>query len=177
MDKFPRRHILVYAATIWWDIICWMIVAVLRVIAGKRLEWVNGLWVIIDDKSWFKKTFLEGYGGGTLGHGGWISEWCSGESGLDSQVEFHEHVHVEQYEFAMVDIAIVNAITLFASLIFGASYQVVLVAMLIQMFGGMTSILSSVIVTKLRGEHAYRGSSHEEAAYAREAIWRKERNL
>lgn len=112
-----------------------------------------------------------------MGHGGWVSEAYSGEEGLDSPVEFHEHVHVEQYEVIMFTVMTVNVTMAIASLLLGASYRILWVAGLVQLLGGVIGLISSVIVTKLRGEHAYRGSSHEEAAYAREAIWRRERNM
>lgn len=169
MKKFPKRHTVVWVATILWDCVSFLIVLFLHLLGGKRLEWCDGLWTIIKQDSFLKHTLFKTTSGGCLGHGGWIAEDNAGKEGLDTSTEFHEHVHVEQYEYSMCFVLLINLINVFFGFYYGYINHLWYLV-LIQLLGGVFSIGISVVVTYLRGEDIYWGSSHEEAAYARTAI-------
>jgi hypothetical protein len=168
VDKFPRRHILVYFFTLPGDLICWTLVLLIGVFFGDRFVWQNGLWFEISKDSWLYKTFLKEITGGTMGHGGWYRSDLAGEDGIDTKLEFHEHVHVEQYEAVMTAIFVVVFGFFLNGAIRGDISSVWLMSLVCWAIGGLIGTVSGWFVAILRGEQAYRGSSHEEAAYALE---------
>jgi len=161
IDCFPWRHVFVYYSTCFSDILCWLIVLFIRAFGGE-LTWKNGLWCIVSSDSFLKKTLFKNYSGGTLGHGGWLAE--------GKAAEFHEHVHVEQYEDATMSLALVNDIWLF----FSSGHNLIL-ALTVRTLAGAIVWLAAVFVTFLRGEDVYRGSHTEEAAYAIDEVAHKKR--
>jgi hypothetical protein len=175
VDKFPRRHILVYLFTLPGDLICWTFVLLIGGFFGDRFVWQNGLWFEIAKDSWFYKTFLKDITGGTMGHGGWYRSDLIGEDGIDTKLEFHEHVHVEQYEAVMTAIFVVVLGFFLNGTIRGDISSVWLMSLVYWAIGGLIGAASGWLVAVLRGERAYSGSSHEEAAYALERGFKSEK--
>lgn len=163
----PWRYVFVWLVTLPWDILVYLAVLAFWALWGQKLHWETGLWCELKPNSWPMRTWYARYWGTTFGHGGFYAPTKSGGEGLDTHVEVHEHVHVEQYEVSMF-IGFVLGLSLFG--IFNYLKMNLLtssfIALGVWMSGFMLFIASGWIVAALRGEHAYRGSQHEEAAYA-----------
>jgi hypothetical protein len=172
-DNFPWRHWLVYVYCLAGDIICWASVLVLWVFFGDKLVWQNGLWVGISKGSFWCRVVAKGIVGGTMGHGGWYVLDLMGDDGIDTKLEFHEHVHVEQYEVTQLVNVIIQAGHVIMHIVNGQLESTWLMTLLYWMFGGLVGTAAGWIVAILRGERAYRGSQHEEAAYSLEKGFRK----
>jgi hypothetical protein len=87
-----------------------------------------------------------------------------GRQGIDRPVEYHEHVHVEQAEAAMLT-SFLMAVSAFLVLFF-TSAPVWAVCGGLWVLGYVLMAVGGWVVAWFRGEDVYRGSSHEEAAYA-----------
>jgi hypothetical protein len=166
-------------------------------IIGKRKtwHWLDGFWFELDEKSWFVRKFYQGWGGTTLGHGGWYREGKIGdektsverrggrnfivtEQVIDTEIEFHEHVHVEQYEAAMLNAFLVGAAVFLGFLIFTHIYAGIILGGGLWFTGYFRMAVSRWLTAWMRGEEVYRGSAHEEAAYAlAEEYERKKRGI
>jgi len=121
-------------------------------------------------KTWYKK-----WAGTTLGHGGFLAPGRAGKKGIDTPTEFHEHIHVEQYEGAMLQsfiygVIVVSVLTLYTHVIAGA-----VLGGAIWLSGGMLSYGCSAVQAWLRGESLYMGGTKEESAYAQTEKWNKKR--
>jgi len=186
MEKRPWRYWLLWLYTFPVDLLVTLFVLLMRLFWGHRLDWNEGLWCELRPDSWPTRTWYrykvngayvelpayqqgrfgrwKTWGGTTLGHGGFYGPGRLGDKGLDQSVELHEHVHVEQYEVAMFVTLIlglaVYLLTAYASLpVWGLCIGVWLSGYLLMAIGGW-------FVAWMRGEKAYAGSAHEEAAYA-----------
>lgn len=161
---FPRRHWFVFLFCLGGDVVSWSIILCIRAIFGGHIFWGNGLWCVVPKDSFWCRRIADGYSGGTIGHGGWLRE------GFSPDTEFHEHVHVEQYEVVMllVCIHLVGWITV-AGLSGGLCWQWPII-LAYYILGGLLGLVASWATAWLRGEPVYRGSSHEKSAYAQEGI-------
>jgi len=159
--KRPRRYILTYLWTMPFDLLMWIFVLFVRGICGTKLHWQEGLWCELRKGSFLAKKWAIDWAGVTLGHGGIYAPGYSGGPGIDTVCERHEHIHVEQYEAAMLA-AFVFSITAVAA---GADWRVCLMAWLL---GGAIIYMASLIQAWLRGEKPYEGSHLEEAAYSQD---------
>jgi hypothetical protein len=169
VSRFPGRHWIVYLYCLPTDIVAWLLVSILALITGGTLFWRNGLWCSIQGNSWWCRSLASGYAGGTLGHGGWLRAHVVGNGGIATRTEFHEHIHVEQYEALMLFVTLLNVGWLtFLGITQGLTLYPILFSLLVQVFGGLLGLCASWITAWLRGASVYRGSVHEEDAYSRE---------
>lgn len=145
------------------DLLCWLAVLAVWVVCGTKLHWENGLWCELKPNSWPARVYGQKWAGVTLGHGGIYGVGWSGGDGIDTPVEQHEHVHVEQYEAAMLHALMVAALIVGAYFIDPLAPPVAVLACWV--LGGAMSYLASLLTALARGEQAYMGSHLEEAAY------------
>jgi len=181
----PWRYWLLWIATLPWDVVVILAVLLIRLFWGRNLEWNEGLWCELKPDSWPTRSWyrykengkpvplskdqraLHGtwltWGGTCLGHGGFFGPGKMGKAGIDRPVEFHEHVHVEQAEVSM-----------FTAFIISGGISLLLLTQIpswasglgVWTLGYLLMAASGWIVAWFRGEDPYRGSTHEEAAYA-----------
>ena len=186
--KRPLRYALVFLWTLPADLIVWLVVFLIWALWGTKLQWVSGLWCELKPKSWparswyryrkngkvlpnkFEKREKYGYwltwGGTTLGHGGFYGPGRTEGEGIDTKVEYHEHIHVEQFEVAMLTAFIIGA-ALFAHLAITQDWVSGLIGGgAIWIAGFFLKALSGWVTAWFRGESPYWGSTHEESAYA-----------
>ena len=174
-QKKPKRYWLTYLWTFPWDIVVFVIVIlILRPLFGKRFQWMNGLWVIIDSNSWFVRKIYKGYAGTTLGHGGFLVSGYEGGEGIDTSTEFHEDQHIEQYEFIMLGCFLLSGISAGTIHLVGGEVLWWL-HLALWVFGWELFYVCSLLQAWLRGESPYRGSVLEEAAYSLTNQWEKSR--
>jgi hypothetical protein len=166
--KRPKRYYLTFLWTGIWDVLLWVFLVLFRLFFGKRLFWQNGLWCEIRKGSWFYKVWAVLFSGMTLGHGGLYGPGVPGGPEIDTGTEFHEHIHVEQFEAAMLLSFVVGVVMLIS----GSEWWV---SALVWLLGGSTAYYASLAQAWLRGEKPYRGSHLEESAYSQTDLWRQER--
>jgi hypothetical protein len=165
MRKFPKRYFITYLYCLPWDIFGWLAVLFLRFrfFKGSVLFWKHGLWCEISEESW------KGMAGGIVGHGGWYRKGAIGKGiEIDTEVEVHEHFHVEQYEVAMLR-AFIVALGGFATMYFSGTVTIPMMAYMVLQWAFLGFILWTApgwMQAWIRGESMYRGSIHEEGAYA-----------
>ena len=171
MKKRPKRYLLTYLWTFPWDILSWLAVLFLWLLWGTKLHWLEGLWFELKEKSWPMRTWYKGWNGTCFGHGGFYAPGVSGGEGVDTATEYHERIHSEQYEAAML-----------VSLIFGVvagfvlwSLQYPEVALwtggIMWIVGGLLHTCAAFFQAWIRGENPYRGSTNEESAYSQTREW------
>jgi hypothetical protein len=173
-----------------WDLFVWLFVILpIRALWGTRLEWENprdnvkasdddpggpcltcemkpGSWPVSKGrwpKGWYLRKYPDGsvvsWGGTTLGHAIFYgSEKRAAKGAIWKPVQVHEHVHVEQYEASMLR-AFLVAIPV-------AAMGLYWLAFIIWITGYFQMGIANWATAWLRGEDPYRGSHHEEAAYA-----------
>jgi len=196
MEK-PWRYVLVYLWTLPNDIIAWLTVLFVWLCWGTKLQWIGGLWCEIKPQSWPAQSWYrikrangrhilnplsksEQYGtwrtwGGTcLGHGGFYGPGRTRGPGVDTGVEYHEHVHVEQSEVIML-VMFLEALGVFTYLTVTQDIErAAIVGLIIWLSGIFVNALCGWIVAWMRGEDPYRGSTHEESAYAQTEVSKDE---
>ena len=118
------RYFLIYLFTFPSDIFAWLTVLFIWMFWGTKLEWCEGLWCELKPNSWPTRTWYRckkdgkpiklpehyvsvhgtwvTWGGTCFGHGGFYGPGKAGGKGIDTRVEYHEHVHTEQSEVAML---------------------------------------------------------------------------
>lgn len=139
------------------DLVCWLILAFIRVVWGSESEWKDGVWwVRLSEKSWPANTWFEKWGATTFGHGVMVSHKDHNWRG--EGLRAHELVHVEQYEQESVQGAIIFVMM--------ASTPWWWTGLIWWSIGGLLEMFTGFITAWLRGEKAYRGSHLEEAARA-----------
>jgi len=149
-----------YFAALPADLLCWAAVLAARVFIGGRLRltW-DGLWLVLPDTPSTIARWWPTWGGVTLGHGGLRV--------TGRRLRWHEGVHVEQFEGAMVMALWFACGQLAVAQAAGAEHGPVL-ALAVWTMGGALAYAAAVVVAVLRGEDAYLGNVLEEAAYAME---------
>ena len=163
MSKRPKRYWLTYIYTGPWDVLMWLVVLFVRAMWGRRLHWQDGLWCEFRKNSWPARTWFRKWAGVTLGHGGFYNWQISGDPGIDTNCEIHEHIHVEQYEAAMLAGLVVSVIILVVLLLMGQAPLYPL-HLGIWLLSSKVAYSASVVQAWMRGEPGYRGSHLEEAA-------------
>lgn len=188
MKKKPIRHIIIYLWTLPLDIIAWLTVLFVWLFWGTKLHWLEGLWCELKPDSWptmtwyrrkikglhkinppeFQKeygTWLT-WGGTTLGHGGFYGPGRSQGSGIDTVVEYHEHIHVEQAEVSMLITFIIGLFIFMYLLMLENVHNALIAGILVWISGCFLFAAGGWVTAWFRGEDPYMGSQHEESAYA-----------
>ena len=163
-----KAQIFLYFFALPWNLtIAWPAVLLVRLLWGEYLRWEmppkprpGGAVLACNIKmdSWPARTWYKPWGGTTLGHGIFygVNIVKAGEWG---RVQTHEHVHVEQFEVAMFG----SFLSGLAAGIFGHSIGG---GLFVWWAGYLFMGICGWLVALMRGESPYRGSAHEESAYA-----------
>jgi len=170
MNKIPKYYYISYLWTLPWNLVAWFVVLIMRLAIGGKLFWLRGLWLALKEDSWFVHSPYKKWGGTTFGNGGILRDRNVGDlDEIDTPTEFHEHVHTEQFEVASLGAFISFGL---CTILTGSAW------FLIPMwFSGFPILLiSGWLQALIRGESAYRGSQHEESAYAQEELWTNRTN-
>jgi hypothetical protein len=165
MKRFPKRYLLSYLFCLPADIVCWLIVIAIRLrfLKGGYMFWQHGLWCEIPKDNW------AGMAGGIIGHGGWYRRGAIGKGKeVDTEVEFHEHFHVEQFEVNMLRVFMISLAMAITLAIAGlATTRLIYFPIILwSVFGFLSWVVPGWIQAWIRGESIYKGSIHEEGAYA-----------
>jgi len=189
-------HWILYLVTLPWDLlIAWPVVLIIRLLWGKNLHWEtpppyerskgggggpcltcqigHGTFPVVPGvfpKGWYyNKRTKSAWGGTALGHA--IFYGPDGRTDFRSQwsrTQAHEHVHVEQFEVAMLQSLIVGvAAGLVVGFLESALYGSI-VFLIIWTLGYLLMGIAGWATATLRGEEAYWGSAHEESARAQD---------
>lgn len=170
-----KAQLFLYLICLPWNLtIAWPAILCIRLLWGTNLRWemppapLPGGAVLACDlrpNSWPARTWYKPWGGTTLGHGIFYGAHVN-KAGVWGRVQAHEHVHVEQFEVAMFGsfFSGTSIWAVFSGL--GHGGLSVLVGMLLWWVGGLLAVLGGTMVALMRGESPYRGSAHEESAYA-----------
>lgn len=164
----PKRYYLTFLWTGVWDICLWFFLIWFNILWGNRLLWNNGLWCEVGSGTWFHKTWAIKFAGAALGHGGLFAPGVPGGPEIDTDTEFHEHIHVEQFEAAML-------LSFAIGIVMSVSGSDLVVSAGVWIFGGPMAYCASLCQAWIRGEHPYRGSHLEEAAYSQTKLREKNR--
>ena len=168
------RRLLYLFALPWNLTVAWPVVLLVRALWGENLRWETppsprpGNAALVCDlraDSWPARTWYARWGGTSLGHGIFYKAGLA-KAGAWSQIQTHEHVHVEQFEVSMLGSFVSGAIACAVLLGFGHPLPATLTGLGLWWAGYLLMGASGWTVALLRGEPAYRGSAHEESAYA-----------
>ncbi len=159
--KKPKRYLATYLWTLPFDVVMWLVVIAVRLTCGSKLQWCEGLWCELTPKALFARKWGSKWAAITLGHAGIYGPGKTGLAGIDTSTETHEHVHVEQYETAMLTSFVVGIIMVLSGSVWWACIAVWL-------SGWAWSYVASILQAWFRGEKPYRGSHLEEAAYSQQ---------
>lgn len=165
------RRAVLYSVCLPANLVAWLIVLVVRLLWGEDLRWQWGvLSVELKSESWPSRTWYKGWAGTTFGHG---VMYASGKRGgvAPSLVERHELVHVEQFEVCVLGSLVLLIGPVIALVLLGHWVLALAGGLGLLTLSGAVFLLVSVVSAWLRGEPAYRGSSHEESAYAQVALY------
>jgi len=187
--KRPKRYFLMYLFTLPWDLVAWLIVLLMWLFWGTKLHWLEGLWFEFKLNSWPTRTWYrrkingvyemypvelqathgmwKTWGATSLGHAGFGSPGAFGGQGIDTDTEYHEHIHTEQQEAVMVGGFFVQAVHIGAQLIQGQTPNWIL-HLVLWTLSWLIFYSSSMFVAWLRGEPPYKGNVFEESAYSQE---------
>lgn len=153
-----------------FDLIVWLAWIVLWAAWGEKLRWEDGCLVFnwkVD--SWPARTWYRPWGGTTIGHAIFYNWYVHVETDTRAfePIQVHEHVHVEQYEGSMLSSLIIGLLVML-TMGFGHGLWVTgsVLGGIIWFLGYLWMGTAGWLTAIARGEDAYRGSSHEEAAYA-----------
>jgi hypothetical protein len=154
------KKFILYAVCLPNDLAMLLVLLFVRIFWGSFFFKKDGyLWVILKEKSWLRRTWGKTYSGVCLGHGGILV------APIENLLA-HELVHLEQHEVAMMKSLFHASVASVICAIF-CSYQIASIIFCSVWFTGYLFFLfSGWIVAAMRDEDPYKGSSHEEAAYA-----------
>lgn len=173
-------HALLYVVCFPQNLVSWLAVLVIRALWGEDLEWESPteigrpggpvLTVSLREDSWPSRTWYRKWGGTTLGHAIMYAHGRRARAGERWEpIQVHEHVHVEQFEAAMLKSLVVGlAVAIMLHSIAGVMFGVA-----IWSTGYVAMGAANWTTAWLRGEDPYRGSHHEEAAYAIDEIYER----
>lgn len=150
----------------------WPIILFIRAAWGTGLRWEiapgsGGLPALTCDLkggSWPARTWYKSWAATTFGHAIFYASGVRTD-GTWSTEQDHEHRHVEQFEGAMGAHALLGLLLFFA-LVGVSPWPAVACGLSVWMLGWLTHLVGGWIAAILRGEPAYSGSAHEEAARA-----------
>lgn len=169
MNKYPWYYWFSWLWTLPWNILAWAAVLFLRVVAGGKIFWRGGLWLSLKEDSWFVRGPYSGWGGTTFGNGGILRKRNVGdEEVIDTRTEYHESIHEEQFEV----VSLMMFILFVPIAVLTGIYWFLLPAWFI---GYPLLVMSGGVQARLRGERVYRGSQHEEAAYAAATLFEEKK--
>lgn len=158
-ESRPARWWLTFIWTWQADLLGLIAVLFIRFLWGSALFWRDGLWVELDPRSWFVRTWYSKWLGTTFSHGGMVAK---GRKALR-----HELHHVEQFESRMLSGFLLGLVSMIVALAYGSPILHCVIALEIQWFGAwLVGYFASLAQAYLRGEDPYLGSHLEEAAYA-----------
>ncbi len=153
-----------YFITFPWDVLVIPLVLVIHLLWGENLR-MEGLVVCTDLKadSWPRRTWYAKWGGTTFGHA------IMYRPSPREKTKVHEHVHVHQFEASMLKSMLVGLLVLPVTGKLWLSYA-------IWALGFSLYLAANWATAVLRGGEAYRGSVHEEHAYAVGDLWDEQHN-
>lgn len=166
----PWYRFIPYLWTWPFDVVVWLVWLVLHALWGEKLRWEDGCLVFNwRADSWPARTWYRKWGGTTMGHAIFYNWYVAEETDVDKfePIQVHEHVHVEQYESWMLASFLVG-LTVLLSLGFAHNLWMTgaLLGGIIWVLGYAWVGVGGWLTALARGEDIYRGSVHEEAAYA-----------
>lgn len=148
MKSFKR--ILMYLICFPSDLLGYFLTILVWLFFGTNLHWDKGLWCELKKSSWFYKKYYKGWGGTTLGRGGFYGP------GKEKECKDHEQFHVRQYTSFLIGFYI----GLFPIFIF--SFKLGIITSLL---GYIIWYISGIIEAFLSNNNIYRGNENEIAAY------------
>ncbi|RLD67833.1 MAG: hypothetical protein DRI98_12360 [Bacteroidetes bacterium] len=148
------------------NIIIWIATLIIWSLYGHRLHWNDGLWCELKKDSWPSRTWYKGWGGTTLGHGGFYATGKTKGQGVDTEIEFHEHIHIEQFEAGMLRVFLIAIFIMSVCLLASQPMLGLYIALPLWFAGALITFVPNWLQALIRGEEAYMGSHHEESAYA-----------
>ena len=191
----PWYRIFIYMVCFPWDVITWPLICLIRLFWGENLRWERDvddkgsfcLTVDLKPDSWPTRTWYtykvngqkqlmppdlkerygtyRTWGGTTIGpHAIFYGPGKRPEPDGWSMLQEHENVHSEQGEAYML-LSFMYSLPFF---IYGivTHDKFVWITALVSWTLGYVYMYTNFIIALLRGEPAYRGSHHEEAAYS-----------
>lgn len=161
----PKRWLLTFLWTFPADILSWLAVLFIRLLFGRRLFWLDGLWVELREGSFPDATWGRKWVGATLAHGGVLAAGRAGGPGPDTGTERHELVHVEQFEARMLAGFVVGLLCITSFMIDGCAVAALVCGAFVWLLSWPVGYTASMGTAYLRGEDPYRGSYLEESAY------------
>lgn len=168
VNKFPKRQLLLFLFCFPSDILGWVLLLVTWVLSGDLIFWQNGLWITLKEKSWLGRSLFKNHNGGCICHGGWykteILKKGKQINSIDTRLEYHEHIHIEQYEV----VNLYTVIILVPMLCSNPSEKTAILAMIIWACCWWLFVACSMLVAWFRGEDYYRGNINEESAYSQD---------
>lgn len=159
-----------YVWTWPFDVVVWLVWLVLCAIWGEKLRWEEGCLVFNwRSGSWPARTWYKKWGGTTMGHAILYNWYVQPNPDREDwePIQVHEHVHVEQYQASMLSSFLIGSLVMVT---LGLAHQLwgtgALVGGTVWFLGYLWMGAGGWLTALVRGEDAYRGSQHEEAAYA-----------
>jgi len=170
-----KLHIIAYIVALPWNLtVAWPAILLIRLFWGDHLRWetppapgAGGPVLVCELRkgSWPARTWYKKWGGTTLGHGIFYN-WGLIRAGHWSSLQKHEHVHVEQFEAAMLSALLTSVWVSIVVAALGHGLAALVLWLLLWWSGGLLGPVGGWIAAWLRGEDPYRGSAHEESAYS-----------
>jgi len=196
--KTWRHWLLYAVCLPWDLTIAWPAILLIRLFWGRELHWETppyfrsigggpvlvcalrwGTWPVSKSKwlgGWYLRQSADGelraWGGTTLGHGIFYGPDMDFKKPWQ-RLQAHEHIHVEQMEAAFVASFLMTCFTGFCGFfwyLFGWSWYGFFCVTLpvLWWYGGLAVMSGGWVAAWARGEPYYRGSQHEESAYAQD---------
>jgi len=160
-----RRHI-TYLWTWLWDLVVWWVASIVVLCTrGAYLAWQDGgWWAVLPPRDYADGETI--WLGITLGHGGILSALAYGTQHDTTITEYHEGVHVEQYEAMSLAGCALGAVVAAAVCAIGHVAPGLALGAIVWVGAYPACLGASYLVAAARGEHIYLGSTFEEAARA-----------
>lgn len=186
--KRPKR----YWFTLLWvlpaALVSWVAVLFLWLLWGTKLHWMEGLWCEFKPHSWPCRSWYRAkrdgkpmrkrqelwrefgewvtWAGTTFVWGGILAPGKAGDLAvIDTDTEYHEHIHIEQGEVAQVVSTVYAAFNLWRDF----SVDGAIDSLIMWSTGAVVAYVSAAFQAWMRGETAYRENTMEESAYAQTA--------
>jgi len=183
-------HWILYLICLPWDLLVgWPIVIGIRLFWGEKLRretpppydyWKGGGggWCLttqfkpgarpVNEGGWYwRKKTKRPWGGTTLGHAIFYGPNGRKDEGW-SRTQAHEHIHVEQFEVAMLRSFFVGLLVGIVLLALGHYWWALGLFLGIWTTGYLLMGAAGWLTAILRGEEAYHGATHEESARAQD---------
>lgn len=166
-----RRILLGLVCLPWNLVVAWPWTLFVRLFWGTSLLWEiaptsGGLWALTVDlreDSWFNRKWGSAWAGTTLGHSIVYGAGRRVPGAAWSPIQAHEHDHVEQFEGSMAVHALLGLLIGTLSAVVDFAWAI---GLAVWFLGYLVFLGGGWLGAILRGENAYAGSAHEEAAVA-----------